>query len=375
MASPSVGTPWEEMRFDYVLHHDHTQAMESKCELCHHIYDEEKKKLIYEKGKESSCRDCHGVDDEDNRRSFRKVSHAQCLDCHMRREKAGQSAGPHTCGGCHGETERPALEEMAKLPRLMQGQKDRILIRNQDGRMKAVPFDHKLHERQVSFCSDCHHRTHRPCSSCHTLAGSDEGAGISLETAFHDPDARISCVGCHEIQKQRSECMGCHRFQARGTTENACRVCHSGTWERPARDDVRRLLRDLPPERVPEKVEIKILQKDYQPAPLPHARIVEALIASTEKSTLANRFHADNPAICSGCHHRTVWDLEAKPPSCNSCHGTSRNPKVMERPGLMGAYHRQCMGCHQEMKIKALGCRDCHAEKPSAGESSGQAAN
>ena len=34
------------------------------------------------------------------------------------------------------------------------------------------------------------------------------------------------------------------------------------------------------------------------------------------------------------------------------------------KPGLMGAYHLQCMGCHKEMGMeKPVSCTDCHKEK------------
>jgi hypothetical protein len=357
------GAPWESMAYDYAIHNKHRQALESKCELCHHIYDEQKKELVYKKGAESSCRDCHGARDENHRRSFRNVAHAQCLDCHMKRSKDGLAAGPTTCAGCHGERERMAIAEMAKLPRLFRDQKGQVLLQIENGRMKATPYDHLAHEGRVRFCRDCHHATQKACSTCHTLEGSHDGAGITLETALHDPKAAFSCQGCHEIQKRASDCLGCHLYEDKGAAEHSCKVCHSATWELPRPACLAQLMEELPEEKVPGKVEIKILAKEYDPAVMPHKKIVKRLLEMTKDNKLADRFHGSSPAICLGCHHESPWDLEAKPPTCKSCHGIIRTKRTLDRPGLLGAYHRQCMGCHEEMNIKAMGCTDCHKQK------------
>ena len=47
------------------------------------------------------------------------------------------------------------------------------------------------------------------------------------------------------------------------------------------------------------------------------------------------------------------------------CHGIRFDPKELGKPGILAAYHRQCMGCHEAMdqKPKALDCVKCHAKK------------
>jgi hypothetical protein len=41
----------------------------------------------------------------------------------------------------------------------------------------------------------------------------------------------------------------------------------------------------------------------------------------------------------------------------------------MNKPRLIAAYHRQCIGCHEKMGItKTEECKDCHEEKEPAGE-------
>jgi hypothetical protein len=55
------------------------------------------------------------------------------------------------------------------------------------------------------------------------------------------------------------------------------------------------------------------------------------------------------------------------PPLCESCHGEPFDEAELHTPGLFGAYHRQCIGCHQEMEIEpqAQDCEGCHAPKAS----------
>lgn len=90
---------------------------------------------------------------------------------------------------------------------------------------------------------------------------------------------------------------------------------------------------------------------------------------------------------CAGCHHHTTGTLvedancarchrnssETKVVACRGCHAPQpfsatalkekrANPKLyhQDKPGLKGAYHLNCMGCHQKMG-GPTGCRDCHA--------------
>ena len=66
---------------------------------------------------------------------------------------------------------------------------------------------------------------------------------------------------------------------------------------------------------------------------------------------------------CVACHHYTA---KGHTPSCQTCHDGAANQENLRQPGLRGAYHRQCMGCHREWTGEAS-CNECHAErKPGA---------
>ena len=63
---------------------------------------------------------------------------------------------------------------------------------------------------------------------------------------------------------------------------------------------------------------------------------------------------------CSSCHN----DMAANPPQgCVRCHDRSNEPDAPARLGLKGAYHRQCIGCHERQLKPAsapTACSSCH---------------
>ncbi len=71
--------------------------------------------------------------------------------------------------------------------------------------------------------------------------------------------------------------------------------------------------------------------------------------------------HAGMLNDCFVCHHHRSADLQAPEITrCSACHQTSFNPEVPERIGLLGAHHRQCMGCHKKWNKGPVGCTGCH---------------
>src|SRR5690606_36334872 len=62
---------------------------------------------------------------------------------------------------------------------------------------------------------------------------------------------------------------------------------------------------------------------------------------------------------CTICHHRNPEGPILK---CSECHGGPSNPVNLKQPGLKGAYHRQCLGCHREWTHET-DCAVCHAKR------------
>ncbi|MEW6265630.1 MAG: sulfate respiration complex hexadecaheme cytochrome HmcA [Thermodesulfobacteriota bacterium] len=381
---------------DKSLHYRHTQALQDKCELCHHEYDARNKKLYYAKEKEGTCRYCHLGTQIENRMPMNEASHRQCLNCHQKISAQKKKAGPVKCAGCHDLARQQAWEKPAAVPRMKRNQPNLVLINTykpgqgpsssgQVLKMEPVAFDHQAHEGYNNTCRVCHHAALDSCAACHTLAGSKDGRYLQLERAMHRLDSRQSCQGCHLANQASRNCAGCHAappvVRSNGS-EAGCRKCHLKPGRPLAQDPG-----SLPPEEktaraaellagrqmmdqainledLPEKVIIKELEDQYKPAEFPHRKVVQTLLNKVKDNKLAGFFHGDPATFCQGCHHNSP--AAAKPPRCSNCHGRPFDEREVLRPGMKAAYHLQCLGCHQRMglaKPAATACGSCHEEK------------
>ncbi|EMG37302.1 class III cytochrome C family protein [Desulfocurvibacter africanus PCS] len=378
---------------DRSLHARHVKAQADKCESCHHRFDEQSKKLVYAKGEEGTCRYCHGATQVENRSPFRTAAHGACVSCHLQKRAAAKDTGPLNCAGCHSAEDQARVKRLPEIPRLDRKQPDVVLIgaalvggQAQDPakRMPAVPFDHKVHEQVNADCRTCHHKALSGCGSeCHTLSGSPKGEFVRLDAAMHGQDLARSCIGCHAVRTQAPECAGCHSMRTSSATdEKSCAACHR--FERRLDAQGQPVLLDkaaasaqaatllsgtesglasYSDQDIPEKVIIKAMAQAYEPAEFPHRKIVRKLEAGIKASPLAARFHRDQSSVCQGCHHNSP--SSKNPPACASCHGKPTDGSLA-RIGLKGAYHEQCIGCHQAMKMEkpaATACVECHKER------------
>ena len=386
---PEYASSREPMGFDQSLHFRHSEALEKKCEQCHHEYDEKTKKLFYAKGKEGTCRYCHQAETENNVISMRLASHSACVNCHNNTAGKNKATGPVTCSGCHDPAEQQKIKEISPIPRMEMKQPDVVLLKTggkdvdpdgeRENRMKLVPFDHLQHEKYNDTCRVCHHESLQPCNECHTLAGKKEGNGVNLQQAMHRADATESCIGCHEKQQKTADCAGCHAMmgESHPAEEASCAKCHMMPLTEPVKTltpeyenalasemlkSRKPVTGTYPQSDIPDRVVIKKLSKKYEPVDLPHRKMVNALVKRIEGNKLAEYFHNDEATVCKGCHHNSP--ASKKPPQCGDCHGRTADEKNPLKPGIIAAYHQQCMGCHQEMGIKKpVGCTECHAEK------------
>jgi Class III cytochrome C family len=373
--------------FDFGKHDKHTKKLKENCSYCHHIYDTEEKdeelRLVYEKGTEESCFYCHDIEKKrgpalsritrvaaEKGLSMRKVSHAQCVNCHLTYVRKGEKTGPRVCSECH-SGKYLTIADLAKVPRPDRDQPKKPFILINDAQMKGVPFDHAIHEKNSRTCRSCHHETLQACKKCHGIVGGQESRGINITGAYHDVFSGSACTGCHEVKKTERDCSGCHHHlldmgvQAKGPKKAFCAVCHSGRKEGLSVTPI--AVRDLSDRKVPERVTIKVLENEYEPATFPHREIVQKLVNISNRSKMATDFHRGIESICRGCHHESDPQAEAKvdtPPNCRKCHAIRFDSLNMNKPRLLAAYHRQCMGCHDMMGItKTEACKDCHKEK------------
>jgi len=369
--------------FDFLYHDKHVVKLGKRCDPCHHSYDRDDKELVYEAGTEQSCFYCHDLDakrgpflnpeievTKKKRLSMQRVSHALCVNCHLSYSQQKLKAGPIACADCHTGTYR-TVGELLNIPRPDRDQPSKPLILVEGGMMKGVPFDHESHQKNTLTCRECHHETLGACKKCHPLTGAADGKWVTTAGAYHSIFSKAACAGCHTAEKTRKECAGCHHHlldmdvQSKGPKTAACAVCHSRGIKR-GQSAEKISLSGMSDDSVPEKVTIKILEKEYQPATFPHRKIVQKLIEISNKDRMATGFHQNINTICRGCHHQSIPEAEArknKPPYCRNCHALSFDVQNLNRPRLLAAYHRQCLGCHERMQLKQTGCTDCHEEK------------
>ena len=381
---------WQSIGMDKSLHYRHSKAQNEKCEKCHHEYNELTKKLFYVKGKEGTCRYCHKDITEENRISLKQASHFACIDCHRKTLAKFDDAGPITCGGCHDPDQQKLIEKVKVVPRMKLNQPDTVFVKttksgiknlNSVTRMNLVPFNHKAHESYNDTCRVCHHANLTACVQCHTLPGTPEGDQLKLEQAMHRFSTEMSCLGCHQLNQRDAKCAGCHAgiAKTRQQDPDACQACHmaevtplmesaQGTDEKllaAVTLDSRKPVTDTFAESdIPENVEIKTLMNKYGPVKLPHRKIVQTLFNHIKNDKLVQYFHSDKSTLCQGCHHNSP--AAKKPPTCANCHGRPFDERDPLKPGLMAAYHRQCMECHKEMGIEkpvATNCVACHQKK------------
>ena len=90
----------------------------------------------------------------------------------------------------------------------------------------------------------------------------------------------------------------------------------------------------------------------------PDVMVIDALVDLYEPVVFAHKLHADMSNMgqgCAQCHH---YSLPDNVPACTECHLTERSATSMIQPGLKGAYHRQCLGCHTSWDHSG-GCNSC----------------
>jgi hypothetical protein len=139
-------------------------------------------------------------------------------------------------------------------------------------------------------------------------------------------------------------------------TENAvcsdCHTCKNPTQENPCLYPCPRprvTKRDL--DKGPDEILLNELENEYEPVFFKHRRHASMSGMSGE---------------CGDCHH---FSEGGRIGSCKECHPVNEVTE-MRQPSLKGAYHRQCMKCHQEWS-GVTSCEMCHIKKATAGQPSG----
>jgi hypothetical protein len=404
-ATPSKTSSRRPINFDKSLHYRHVSAktirptqapFDVNCSACHHKFDKSTQKTVYLKGKEESCQYCHKEEKTDEARSLQSASHDACVNCHQQLATQGVKAGPVNCQGCHDSAAQQSIERVKDVPRMQRNQPDVALLASwatsadfsdpsQIPHMNPVAFNHIRHEASVASCKSCHHASLGKCSQCHTATGDEKGGFITIEQAMHNRESNNnSCIGCHAQTQASPNCAGCHNLIGRRPIpESTCNTCHAvdktALKASLSNSEAMRALAQkvidtrptsfemLRPDQIPEKVTINAMADKYEPAVLPHRKIVNTLASQIKDNRMATLFHGERETLCMGCHHNSP--ATTQPPKCAACHGEAYRTKHNDgRPGLLGAYHGQCIACHQAMEIDkpaATDCTACHKQRNS----------
>ncbi|GAB4345172.1 MAG: hypothetical protein Kow0089_22120 [Desulfobulbaceae bacterium] len=121
----------------------------------------------------------------------------------------------------------------------------------------------------------------------------------------------------------------------------------------------------------PETVTLDTLARYYEPVEFDHAMHVGLI--EENQCAVCHHHTLGTPVldpVCMRCHESSG---EADAVACRDCHPARRFSATylasleedvhlfhVEKPGLQGAIHQCCMGCHEENDAPT-GCQDCHA--------------
>ncbi|UCD63517.1 MAG: hypothetical protein JSW34_12340 [Candidatus Zixiibacteriota bacterium] len=98
----------------------------------------------------------------------------------------------------------------------------------------------------------------------------------------------------------------------------------------------------------------------HSPSEGPDVAILSGLERLYQPVRFDHKHHAEMVGMgegCGICHH---YSTDAKYPPCKTCHANEpTEAQTLRQPGLRGAYHRQCMGCHREWSHDTK-CVLCH---------------
>ena len=318
----------------------YVKGKEGTCRYCH-MEQTEENRISMRLASHIDCVNCHLEVRAKQKSDAGEVDVEENAEVATDAESVKAPGGPVTCAGCHALEAQMQIEIVKDIPRMERGQPDVVFVKRRmadpfadaesekpdENMMKPVPFSHVVHENSNDTCRVCHHDSLEACVKCHTVTGTKEGEFVRLEGAMHQKDSVRSCVGCHKAETKDKACAGCHSFMPEFQLEAAgesCANCHmdaapevaetamkatvykpeeageksaEAVAEEMARHETDQAAKSIldsrtpttstyPEEDIPEKVVIKTLAKEYEPAELPHRKIVNALMKNIKDNKM-----------------------------------------------------------------------------------------
>ena len=142
--------------------------------------------------------------------------------------------------------------------------------------------------------------------------------------AGHHARQALNCAECHTCKVPTYE-VPCLKILPGFTRQRGITVHHTA-------------------EDAPQIIKIDVLSQIYEP------------------SIFTHKLHAEMAGMaggCVSCHH---FNPPGRIAACRECHDATETGTNLDKPGLKGAYHRQCLNCHRQWSHRNE-CAVCHVEK------------
>jgi len=120
----------------------------------------------------------------------------------------------------------------------------------------------------------------------------------------------------------------------------------------------------------PDTVVLETLAQYYDPVEFDHVMHVDML--GEDSCATCHHHSVGTPLVDENCKRCHEYGGETESANCEDCHPAQRFSADYlaeieadihlyheDKPGLKGAFHQKCLGCHKEMDAP-VGCQDCH---------------
>lgn len=364
------------------------------CGVCHHVYDEQAKRLVWKPGAEEACSVCHKAEAQGSVPSLQKASHDTCVACHVKvgaeKAAASETAGEDSAARTDAKNAAAGFRRIAATPDMML---PRPAVWSPDdgpafvfasmrlapGQIAAPDMQQPQARRFESVAPAAPEETTPSETPAPTSQAApkpqikapakapfaESPAPAAQAPRVRVPDATAQVPASPEIQDAaRAEAIlrGILREnaqreaarQARAAKEAAaieaeivtgpvtCAGCHSAeaqaSWRKVS--DPPRLMRGQPDATV------------LMPPAAGETKRSVADASGMDPVLFNHKAHEEVTDSCAVCHHQRIS-------ACTDCH-TVEGVQEGDFVTLGDAMHKSCVGCHQQTVMSKPECAGCH---------------
>lgn len=364
------------------------------CGVCHHVYDEQAKRLVWKPGAEEACSVCHKAEAQGSVPSLQKASHDTCVACHVKvgaeKAAASETAGEDSAARTDAKNAAAGFRRIAATPDMMLPRPAVwspddgpafvfASVRLAPGQIAAPDMQQPQARRFESVAPAAPEETTPSETPAPTSQAApkpqikapakapfaESPAPAAQAPRVRVPDATAQVPASPEIQDAaRAEAIlrGILREnaqreaarQARAAKEAAaieaeivtgpvtCAGCHSAeaqaSWRKVS--DPPRLMRGQPDATV------------LMPPAAGETKRSVADASGMDPVFFNHKAHEEVTDSCAVCHHQRIS-------ACTDCH-TVEGVQEGDFVTLGDAMHKSCVGCHQQTVMSKPECAGCH---------------